>query len=141
MAAGLAPPRRVMSHGWWTIEGEKMSKSLGNAIEARSLAATYGLDPLRYFLLRELPFGSDGDLNRRALVTRLNVELANDLGNLAQRSLVADRTQLRRPVAGEGTSDRGRPGAARARRRLCRRCCASGWTAKPSTTRSRKSGK
>ena len=87
MAAGLAPPRRIMSHGWWTIEGEKMSKSLGNAIEARSLARTYGLDPLRYFLLRELPFGGDGDLNRRALITRLNVELANDLGNLAQRSL------------------------------------------------------
>src|SRR5207237_5423881 len=67
MAAGLAPPRRIMSHGWWTIEGEKMSKSLGNAIEARSLAATSGLDALRYFLLRELPFGSDADLNRRRL--------------------------------------------------------------------------
>ena len=107
MAAGLAPPRRIMSHGWWTIEGEKMSKSLGNAIEARSLAATYGLDPLRYFLLRELPFGSDGDLNRRALVTRLNVELANDLGNLAQRSLslIARNCGGRLPGRGPATED------------------------------------
>jgi methionyl-tRNA synthetase len=107
MAAGLAPPRRVMSHGWWTIEGEKMSKSLGNAIEARALAAAYGLDPLRYFLLRELPFGGDGDLNRRALITRLNVELANDLGNLAQRSLalIARNCDGRLPGRGPISAD------------------------------------
>jgi methionyl-tRNA synthetase len=87
MAAGVALPRRVYSHGWWTVEGEKMSKSLGNVIDPRELADTYGLDPLRYFLLREVPFGNDGDFSRRALVTRMNVELANDLGNLAQRTL------------------------------------------------------
>ena len=87
MAAGLAPPRRVFAHGWWTIEGEKMSKSLGNVIAPADLVAAYGLDPVRFFLLREVPFGSDGDFSRRALVSRMNVELANDLGNLAQRSL------------------------------------------------------
>ena len=87
MAAGIAPPRHVFAHGWWTVEGEKMSKSLGNVIDPRDLVARYGLDPVRYFLLREVPFGNDGDFSRRALVTRMNVELANDLGNLAQRSL------------------------------------------------------
>jgi len=87
MAAGLAPPKRVFAHGWWTVEGEKMSKSLGNVIDPRDLLARFGLDPVRYFLLREVPFGNDGDFSRRALITRMNVELANDLGNLAQRSL------------------------------------------------------
>ncbi len=87
MAAGIAPPKRIFSHGWWTVESEKMSKSLGNVIDPRELAATYGVDPVRYFLLREVPFGNDGDFSRRSLVTRMNGELANDLGNLAQRSL------------------------------------------------------
>ncbi|HYZ34953.1 MAG TPA: methionine--tRNA ligase [Crenalkalicoccus sp.] len=87
MAAGIAPPKRVFAHGWWTIEGQKMSKSLGNAIDPHALIDEFGLDPLRYFLLREVPFGNDGDFSRRALVGRLNSELANDLGNLAQRTL------------------------------------------------------
>ena len=87
MAAGLPVPKRVFANGWWTVEGEKMSKSVGNVIDPRSLVAEYGLDVLRYFLLREMPFGNDGDFNRRALITRMNSELANDLGNLAQRSL------------------------------------------------------
>ncbi len=87
MAAGLPVPRRVSANGWWTVEGEKMSKSLGNVIEARQLAATYGLDQVRYFLLREKPFGGDGTFRFQSLVRRINVELANDLGNLAQRTL------------------------------------------------------
>src|SRR5271166_4011087 len=87
MSAGLPLPRRISSSGWWVAEGEKMSKSLGNVIEARQLAATYGLDQVRYFLLREKPFGADGSISHQALVTRTNVELANDLGNLAQRTL------------------------------------------------------
>ncbi len=87
MAAGIALPERISSNGWWTVEGEKMSKSLGNVVEPRALAREYGLDPLRFFLLRELPFGNDGNFSRKALISRLNVELANDLGNLAQRSL------------------------------------------------------
>src|SRR5205823_13652245 len=80
--------RRVFAHGWWTVEGQKMSKSLNNFIPPKQLVDTYGLDPVRYFLLRELPFGSDGDFSHRAVVGRLNGDLANDLGNLAQRVLV-----------------------------------------------------
>jgi methionyl-tRNA synthetase len=87
MAAGLPVPKRVTSNGWWVVEGEKMSKSLGNVIEPRQLVATYGLDQVRYFLMREKPFGADGSMSHQAIVTRINVELANDLGNLAQRSL------------------------------------------------------
>lgn len=87
MAAGLQLPKRISSHGWWVVEGEKMSKSLGNVIEPRKLAETYGLDQLRYFLLREKPFGADGSMSHPAIISRINVELANDLGNLAQRSL------------------------------------------------------
>nr|WP_294545635.1 methionine--tRNA ligase [uncultured Rhodopila sp.] len=87
MAAGLPLPKRISSHGWWVVEGEKMSKSLGNVIEPRKLAETYGLDQIRYFLLREKPFGGDGSMSHPAIVSRVNVELANDLGNLAQRTL------------------------------------------------------
>ena len=66
MAAGLQPPHRVFAHGWWTVEGQKMSKSLGNFIPPGQLVDKYGLDPVRYFMLRELPFGSDGDFSHRA---------------------------------------------------------------------------
>ncbi|MGH3578766.1 MAG: methionine--tRNA ligase, partial [Mycobacterium sp.] len=86
-AAGLEPPKRVFAHGWWTVEGQKMSKSLGNFITPQQLVEQYGVDPVRYFMLRELPFGSDGDFSHRAMVSRLNGDLANDLGNLAQRVL------------------------------------------------------
>ena len=87
MAAGLQPPRRVFAHGWWTNEGQKMSKSLGNALEPHAMVAKYGLDQVRYFLLREIPFGNDGDFSHRSMVHRMNGDLANDLGNLAQRVL------------------------------------------------------
>ena len=87
MAAGIEPPKRVFAHGWWTNEGEKISKSLGNVIDPFELIEHYGLDPVRYFLLREVPFGKDGDFSRTALVARMNSELANDFGNLAQRVL------------------------------------------------------
>ena len=87
MAAGIAPPKRVFAHGWWTVEGRKMSKSLGNFIPPHELVDKYGLDPVRYFMLRELPFGSDGDFSHRAVVGRLNGDLANDFGNLAQSVL------------------------------------------------------
>lgn len=86
-AAGLEPPKRVFAHGWWTIEGQKMSKSLGNVIDPVALVAEYGLDPLRYFLLREVSFGADGDFSRKALIGRNNSELADALGNLANRTL------------------------------------------------------
>ncbi len=87
LAAGLEPPRRVFAHGWWTNEGQKISKSLGNIIDPHDLVDQYGLDQVRYFLLREVPFGNDGDFSHRAMVTRMNGELANDFGNLAQRVL------------------------------------------------------
>jgi methionyl-tRNA synthetase len=87
MGAGLEPPKRVFAHGWWTNEGRKISKSLGNVIEPNALIEQYGLDPVRYFLMREVPFGNDGDFSHRAMVGRLNGDLANDLGNLCQRVL------------------------------------------------------
>lgn len=87
MAAGLPLPRRVFAHGWWTNEGEKISKSLGNVIDPNELAAEFGLDQTRYFLMREVPFGNDGDFSRRAMIHRMNGDLANDLGNLSQRVL------------------------------------------------------
>ena len=87
MAAGLAPPKRVFAHGWWTVEGQKMSKTLGNVVEPFKLIETFGLDQVRYFVLREVPFGNDGDFSRAALIQRINSDLANDFGNLAQRVL------------------------------------------------------
>jgi methionyl-tRNA synthetase len=87
LAAGLEVPKRVFAHGWWTVEGQKMSKSLGNFVAPPQLVEQYGVDPVRYFMLRELPFGSDGDFSRRAVVGRINADLANGLGNLAQRVL------------------------------------------------------
>ena len=87
MAAELPLPKRVFAHGWWTNEGQKISKSLGNVIDPVALVEEFGLDPVRFFLLREVPFGQDGDFSRTALVNRLNGELANALGNLANRTL------------------------------------------------------
>ncbi len=87
MSAGIAVPRRVFSHGFLFNRGEKMSKSVGNVIDPFALADAYGVDPLRYFLLREVPFGQDGNYSHEAIVARINADLANDLGNLAQRSL------------------------------------------------------
>jgi len=87
MAAGLTPPTRIFAHGWWTNDGEKISKSIGNAIDPLKLVETYGLDPVRYFLLREVPFGNDGDFSDTALIGRLNSDLANNYGNLVQRVL------------------------------------------------------
>ena len=87
MSAGVAPPARVFAHGWWTVEGEKMSKSLGNFIPPQDLVEKYGVDQTRYFLMRELPFGNDGNFAHAAMVARMNGDLANDFGNLSQRVL------------------------------------------------------
>jgi len=86
-AMGIAPPRRVFAHGWWTIEGRKMSKSLGNVVDPHRIIDDYGADALRYFLLREIPFGADGDFSHGAMVGRINSDLANDLGNLFSRTM------------------------------------------------------
>lgn len=87
MAAGLPAPSRVFAHGWWTNAGEKISKSLGNTIDPFKLVETYGRDPVRYFFIREVPFGNDGDFSESALAGRLNSDLANSYGNLVQRVL------------------------------------------------------
>jgi methionyl-tRNA synthetase len=107
MAAGLPVPKRVTSNGWWVVDGEKMSKSLGNVIEPRQLVKTFGLDQIRYFLMREKPFGADGSISHQAIISRINVELANDLGNLAQRSLslIARNCDGKLPGRGDATED------------------------------------
>jgi methionyl-tRNA synthetase len=87
MSAGLEVPRRIFSHGFLFNRGEKMSKSVGNVIDPFVLVDTYGVDQFRYFFLREVPFGQDGNYSHEAIVNRTNADLANDLGNLAQRSL------------------------------------------------------
>ncbi len=87
MAAGLAPPKRIYAHGWLLNRGEKMSKTLGNVVAAHDLVERYGLDPVRYYLMREVPFGQDGYIGHETMVGRINGDLANDLGNLAQRVL------------------------------------------------------
>lgn len=102
MSAGLPPPKRVFAHGWWTNEGEKISKSLGNVIDPLQLVERYGLDPVRYFLMREVPFGNDGDFSHRAMINRLNGDLANDLGNLAQRVLSMINRNCSASVPGPG---------------------------------------
>src|SRR6188474_2888252 len=87
MSAGVDVPRRIFSHGFLFNRGEKMSKSVGNVIDPFTMADTYGVDQFRYFFLREVPFGQDGNYSHEAIVNRINADLANDLGNLAQRSL------------------------------------------------------
>lgn len=87
MSAGLPLPLHVFAHGWWTIEGEKMSKSKGNVVDPYAIVDEFGVDVLRFFLLREVPFGLDGDFSRSALIGRINGDLANGLGNLVSRSL------------------------------------------------------
>jgi len=87
MAAGVTVPKRIFAHGWLLNKGEKMSKSLGNVIRPKELIGQYGLDPVRYYLMREVPFGADGYISHETMVGRINGDLANDLGNLAQRVL------------------------------------------------------
>ncbi len=103
MAAGLEPPKRVFAHGWWTNEGQKISKSLGNVIDPYELIKTYGLDQTRYFMLRAVPFGNDGDFSRERMVSIINAELANNIGNLAQRtlSIIAKNCDGRIPEPGK----------------------------------------
>ncbi|WP_281951054.1 methionine--tRNA ligase [Nitrosophilus kaiyonis] len=85
MSLGLPLPKHIAAHGWWTRNGEKMSKSKGNVVDPKKVADAYGLENFRYFLLREVPFGQDGDFSQRALIDRINSDLSNDLGNLLNR--------------------------------------------------------
>ena len=85
LAAGLTPPKQMFVHGWWTVEGEKMSKSRGNVVYPEDVVEKYGRDALRYFLFREVPFGEDGDFSEKAIIRRINNDLADELGNLLNR--------------------------------------------------------
>jgi methionyl-tRNA synthetase len=107
MSAGLALPKRVFGHGFLFNKGEKMSKSVGNVIDPFPLVAHYGVDQVRYFFLREVPFGQDGNYSHEAIVARINADLANDFGNLAQRSLtmIARNCQGRVPEPGALTPE------------------------------------
>ena len=119
-SAGLELPKRVFAHGFLFNRGEKMSKSVGNVVDPFEMIKVYGLDQVRYFFLREVPFGQDGSYSHEAIVNRINADLANDLGNLAQRSLSMIAQELRRRAAGgQGADGRGR-GDARAGRRAAR---------------------
>ena len=96
-AIGLPLPQNIFAHGWWTVNGQKMSKSLGNVVEPNRLIDQFGVDVIRYFLLREVPFGLDGDFSHKALIGRINSDLANNLGNLLNRTL----TMLKKYFKGE----------------------------------------
>ncbi len=87
MAAEIDLPRKIFAHGWWTNEGQKISKSLGNVIDPYEIINKYGLDQFRYFLFREIPFGNDGDFSKSAISKRINADLSNNYGNLIQRIL------------------------------------------------------
>ncbi len=107
MSAGLPLPATVFGHGFLLNKGAKMSKSAGNVLDPMAMAATYGVDPLRYFFLREVPFGQDGSYSHEAIVNRINADLANDFGNLAQRclSMIAKNCDGRVPMPADLQDD------------------------------------
>ena len=104
-AIGLPPARCLYAHGWWTVEGQKMSKSLGNVVDPNLLIDAYGADPVRYFLLRQIPFGGDGNFSHNDFLSRYNSDLANGLGNLAQRSLGLLQNSLDGKIPALGVSN------------------------------------
>ena len=107
MSAGIELPERVFVHGFLYNKGEKMSKSVGNVVDPIAMVDQYGLDAVRFFLLREISYGQDGSYSHEAIVTRMNADLSNELGNLAQRSLtmVAKNCDAQVPTPGEFTED------------------------------------
>jgi methionyl-tRNA synthetase len=106
LSAGLPLPRHVFAHGWLTRDGEKISKSTGNVVDPAELATTFGSDAVRYFFVRAIPFGLDGDYTRQAFVARYNADLANDFGNLVQRATaLAGRSPVTPRLTGDLTTD------------------------------------
>ncbi len=104
MAIGVEPPKQIFGHGWLVVEGDKMSKSRGNVVDPNLLIDEFGSDTIRYFLLREIVFGQDGNFSRTALINRTNADLANDLGNLVNRTeaMVTQFFEGEIPTPGEG---------------------------------------
>ncbi len=118
MALNLPLPKTIFAHGWWTVDGEKMSKSRGNVVDPNKMVDEFGADAFRYFLLREVPFGQDGDFSRTAMVTTINSDLANGIGNLLSRT----RTMIER-FADDKIPASGQPALPELKRRSPRPPC------------------
>ncbi len=107
MSVGLPLPKKIFAHGWLTVNGEKISKSKGNAVDPRALVNAYGIDAVKYYLLRDIQFGNDGDFSEDNLITRINADLANDLGNLVHRtlSMISQNFEALPEPTGDGEHD------------------------------------
>ena len=140
MSAGVPVQKRVYAHGFLFSRGEKMSKSVGNVVDPFNLAKQYGVDQVRYFFLREVPFGQDGNYNHEAIVARINADLANDLGNLAQRSLSMIAKQLGGVLPEPGELSDNDKAILDAGRRHARCCRARRWQRSRSINGSTRSG-